>query len=140
MAQEINMPKQDPDKVSPLNLAFIGDSVYEVVIRNKMLAEHNSSVKDVNQRVSEFTRATAQCRMAMALEKELSEKELRIYKRGRNAKSLSVPKSCTISEYRHATGLEALIGYLFLNNEYARLLELIDAGCSLLSVPETEAQ
>ena len=132
MAQEINLPELDPDQVSPLNLAFIGDSVYEVIIRTLMLAQHNGSVKDVSERTSCYTRATAQSRMILALETELSESEHRIFKRGRNVKSISTPKSCTVSEYRHATGLEALIGYLYLNREYSRILELVNRGIELL--------
>lgn len=131
MAQKINIPKQDPDLVSPLNLAFIGDSVYEVVIRNKMLAEQNGSIKDVSVRASDYTRATAQSAMILLIEDRLTEHEQRIFKRGRNAKSLSAPKSCSISEYRHATGFEALIGYLFLSGEYERILFLIDTALSL---------
>lgn len=126
MTFQTDFLKQDPKNVSPLNLAFIGDSVYELAIRNKVLAEYNGSLKDVNARAGEYTCATAQSRMILALEEELTEEELRIYKRGRNAKSVSAPKSCTISQYRQATGFEALLGYLFLAGRYDRLLALVD--------------
>ena len=86
MTFQTDFLKQDPKNVSPLNLAFIGDSVYELAIRNKVLAEYNGSLKDVNARAGEYTCATAQSRMILALEEELTEEELRIYKRGRNAK------------------------------------------------------
>ena len=131
MAQEINIPKIDPENVSPLNLAFIGDSVYEVVIRNKVLNEHNGSVKDVSTQAGKYTRATAQSTMVQLLMEELTEHELRIFKRGRNVKSLSVPKSCTVSEYRHATGFEALIGYLFLSGDHNRIFYLVDRAVEL---------
>lgn len=119
--------------MSPLNLAFIGDSVYELIIRNKVLAGYNGSVKEVNARAGRFTCATAQSRMILALEGDLTEEELRIYKRGRNAKSVSAPKSCTISEYRHATGFEALLGYLFLADRHDRLLELVEKALESFS-------
>ena len=131
MAQEIRMPKENPDNVSPLNLAFIGDSVYEVVIRNRVIAEHNGSLKDANLMAEHYTRATMQCRMIQAVLPELTEHELRIFKRGRNAKSISAPKSCSISEYRHATGFESLIGYLFLAGSYERILEIVDRAAEL---------
>ncbi len=124
MAQAVKPCKLDPDNVSPLNLAFIGDSVYEAVIRTKVLEESNSSLKDLNLRAGKYTNAKAQCEMARLIESELTEHEAAVFKRGRNAKSLSAPKSCSIGEYRQATGFESLIGYLYLCGNAERIDEL----------------
>lgn len=128
MAQKIEISKQDPNIVSPLNLAFIGDSVYELVIRNRVLSEHNTNLKELNTLSQTLTKAKTQNRIIRALEKYLTDEEMKIYKRGRNAKSVSTPKSCSVSEYRHATGFEALIGYLYLKDDISRIVELIDIG------------
>jgi len=131
MAQAIDGPKINPNDVSPLNLAFIGDSVYETIIRTKVLVERNSNLKDVNLRANRYTTAKAQSRMAVLIEDKLSDHERSIFKRGRNAKSVSAPKSCTIGEYRHATGFESLIGYLYLEGNIGRLQEIIELATDL---------
>ena len=136
MAQKINLPKQDPEKVSPLNLAFIGDSVYEVVIRNKVLNDFNGSLNEVNKMAKHYAMAQTQSKIMHLIENELSEKEIQIFKRGRNAKGVSAPKSCTISEYREATGFESLIGYLYLKNNSDRVIELVYKGIELLEADE----
>ena len=131
MAQEINIKKQDPELVSPLNLAFIGDSVYELIIRNKILFEKNGNLKYLNEECTRLSMAATQCKIVNLLMPELTEDEIRIFKRGRNAKSVSAPKSCTISEYRQATGFEALIGHLYLAEKTDRLYQLTERGIEL---------
>lgn len=131
MAQEIALKKQDPELVSPLNLAFIGDSVYELIIRNTILSERNGSLKYLNEECTKLSMASTQCKIVNHLMPELTDEEIRIYKRGRNSKSVSAPKSCTIGEYRQATGLESLIGYLYLADETERLCQLIERGIEL---------
>lgn len=129
MAQSI---KIDSSQVSPLSLAFLGDSVYETAIRAKVLEECKGSLKELNNQSGRYTCAKAQSAIIMTLEKELTEAEISVYKRGRNAKSVSAPKSCSISEYRHATGFEALIGSLYLDENYERIDELADKAISII--------
>ena len=133
MAQEINemvlpIGTTDANSVSNLSLAFLGDSVYELVIRNLALLKHNGNAGDLNHITKEYTNAKAQAAISELLLEELSEEEMHIYKRGRNAKSVSAPKSCSISEYRRATGLEALFGHLYLDGKISRITELITKG------------
>ena len=130
MAQEI--VKIDPDSVSSLTLAYVGDSFYELTVRTLALERHNSNAGELNKCAKAFSNAAAQARIANLLEEELSEKELRIFKRGRNAKSVSAPHSCSISEYRRATGLETLCGYLYLSGEGERATQLIRTGIAKL--------
>lgn len=128
MAQEIIIPKQDPEKVSPLNLAFIGDSVYEVLIRNAVIYNYNGNLNEVNRKVKNLVMASAQCKIIHAVSDMLTDHEISVFKRGRNAKGVSSPKNCSISEYRDATGLEALVGYLYLKNDMERAWEIVSAG------------
>ncbi len=131
MAQKI-----DPASVSSLTLAYVGDSVYELAVRTYALQEHNTNPNEVNKAAKELSRATRQAVMAELLSDEFTEQEMHIFKRGRNAKSVSAPHTCTISEYRRATGLEALLGYLYLDGNEARVWELVTLGIRLLKESE----
>ena len=99
------------DTYSPLSLAFIGDSVYELIIRTKFVSEGNCAVNKLNKKSSDMACAKMQASLIEILMDELKEDEVRVYKRGRNAKSYSKAKNATYNEYRRATGFEALIGY-----------------------------
>ena len=109
-------------------LAFLGDSVFEVAVRSRIVRECEGNAEELNKRSKALTNAKAQAQMAISLMEELTEEEMSVYKRGRNLKSLTAPKSCTISEYRRATGLEALIGYLYLEEKTERIAELVRIG------------
>lgn len=124
MAQEI--------KNGSAALAFLGDSVFEVAVRSRIVRECEGNAEELNKRSKALTNAKAQARMADALMVRLTEEETAVYKRGRNLKSLTAPKSCTISEYRRATGLEALIGYLYLEERYERIGELVGTGIRII--------
>lgn len=113
---------------SPLTLAFIGDSVYELVIRTMVVCEGNNKPDNLHRKKSKMVRASFQAAVLMAIEEELTEEEEAIYKRGRNAKSVSVAKNATVTDYRMATGLEALIGYLYLTEQFERILVLVKLG------------
>ena len=127
MAQEVKT-HVDPDSVSSLTLAYVGDSVYELIVRTMALEAHNGNANDVNKFAKSYSNAQMQAKIADSLLEEFTEKELQVYKRGRNAKSVSAPRTCTISEYRRATGLEALCAYLYLKGDAARAHELIKLG------------
>ena len=114
-----------PREYSPLALAFIGDAVYEVFVRARVLAEANTSANMLHKKAIAYVKAAAQARAAKALLDTLTEDELAAFKRGRNAKSATVPKNADLTDYRYATGLEALFGYLYLSGESERLNELM---------------
>lgn len=118
---------------SPLALAYIGDGVYEIFIRTYVLNKGNRPVNKMHKASRELVRASAQAKLYYLIEDRLTEEEMMVLKRGRNAKSVSVPKNGNVTEYRHATGLEALIGYLYIEGKVARIKELIDAGLDQLS-------
>lgn len=113
---------------SPLTLAYIGDGVYELVIRTILVKKGNCPVNQLHRKASSLVKAAAQSRMMEILEPELSEEEHSVYKRGRNAHSPTMAKHATMADYRRATGFEALMGYLYLKEDYARMLELIRMG------------
>ncbi|GKX32144.1 mini-ribonuclease 3 [Vallitalea longa] len=118
----------DPKQYSPLVLAYIGDSVYDLVIKSKVIAEGNAPVNKLHKKTSSYVKASAQAKMFRRIEDILTDEELVIFKRGRNAKSSTVPKHAALIDYRVATGLEALIGFLYLKNRFKRIIELIVRG------------
>lgn len=125
---QMNLPETDIRTYSPLTLAFIGDGVYDLVIRTMIVERGNAPVNKLHKKVSNLVKAPAQMELFHKIEDRLTEGELAVYKRGRNAKSFTTAKNASITEYRIATGLEALIGYLYLTNQFTRILELIKMG------------
>lgn len=124
----LNVPKLDPIQYSSLNLAYIGDDVYDLIIRNYLLSKGNEAVNNINKHASALVKAGTQSQLIEILKEHLTEEEHAVYKRGRNAKSATSAKNATIAEYRRATGFEALMGYLFLLGRYERLVELVRIG------------
>lgn len=121
--QEIN-----PDQYSPLALAYMGDCAYEIVIRTLLVHKGNAPVDKLNRKASRLAKAETQSQMITAIQEQLSEEELTMYKRGRNAKSYSSAKNASINDYRRATGFEALIGWLYLKGEFERMTQIIRMG------------
>lgn len=113
---------------SPLTLAYLGDAVYELLIRTVLVKKGNCPVNQLHRRASSLVKASAQSGMMELLEPRLTEEELAVYKRGRNAHSPTMAKHATMADYRRATGFEALMGYLYLKEEYGRIMELIRTG------------
>lgn len=113
---------------SPLTLAYIGDAVYEIVVRTVLVEKGNAQVNKLHQRASKLVKASAQSEIIEKLKEDLTEEELAVYKRGRNAKSYTMAKNATMSDYRRATGFEALMGYLYLKEDFCRIVELVRAG------------
>lgn len=128
----MDLDAQDASLYSPLTLAYIGDAVYELVIRTKVVSESRSQVNKLHKRSSHFVKAGTQAKIINLLMDELSGDEINIYKRGRNAKSYTVAKNASMAEYRMATGFEALIGYLYLSGNSERMEELIKLGITKL--------
>ena len=118
----------DENSYSPLVLAYIGDSVYEVIIRTKVINRGSMQVK-----------AGTQAELIKAIEDMLTQEEHAVFKRGRNAKSATSAKNASVIDYRMATGMEALVGWLFLRQEYNRLVYLISQGLEKLGrMPDPE--
>lgn len=113
---------------SPLTLAYIGDGVYELIIRTVLVKRGNRPVNQLHKQASSLVKAAAQSAMMETLEPLLTEEEKSVYKRGRNAHSPTMAKHATMADYRRATGFEALLGYLYLKEDFARLVELVRAG------------
>lgn len=121
------LSSEEVKKLNPLQLALIGDAVFEVFIRTKILLSNTElSAHKIHLRAINYVKAHGQSIAIKMLEEELSEEEKNIYKRGRNAKSATVPKNADIREYRAATGFEALIGYLYLTDKKERLEEILN--------------
>lgn len=118
--------KENPSLYSPLTLAIIGDAVYELFIRTKLIENKNELAHNVHKKAIGFVCAKGQAISMERLMGVLSEKEMSVFKRGRNAKSPTVPKNADVGEYRCATGFEALMGYLHLAGETERLNELMN--------------
>lgn len=119
--------------ISPLVLAYLGDTVYEYYVREYLIKKNiNKKVNDLHKSAIKYVNAKAQATVIHAIEDELTEDEERIYKRGRNQKSHTSPKNADIIDYKHATGFEALIGYLHLNNESDRLNYIISKGIDII--------
>ena len=119
--------------ISPLVLAYLGDTVYESYVREYLIKKNiNKKVNDLHKSAIKYVNAKAQATVIHAIEDELTEDEERIYKRGRNQKSHTSPKNADIIDYKHATGFEALIGYLYLNNESDRLNYIISKGIDII--------
>ncbi len=123
-----DLPLQDVKSYSPLTLAFLGDNVYDLVVRTILLQQANRAVNTLNKKKSAVACAEFQAQMADRILPLLSEEELGVYKRGRNAKSYTTPKHAKIGDYRKATGVEALMGYLYLQGKTERILELMKIG------------
>ncbi|MGL5149209.1 MAG: Mini-ribonuclease 3 [Clostridium sp.] len=113
--------------LNPLQLAIIGDGVYEIYIRNYVLANNISlSAHKIHKEAIKYVKAKGQSDIIHKLQDELTEEELYIFKRGRNSKSATVPKNADLRDYRMATGFEALIGYLYLVGNKARLEYILE--------------
>ena len=108
LKEQFGIPDVDIRTYSPLTLAYIGDGIYDLVIRSVVVAKGNT-----------------QAEMMEVLLPLLTEEEAEVYRRGRNAKSPTMAKNATMSDYRKATGFEALMGWLYLKDEFPRLVELV---------------
>ena len=126
--QTFECKEVDVRAYSPLTLAYIGDAVYDLIIRTVVVERANRAANELHKRTTKYVKAEAQADMIEALMEHLTEEELAVYKRGRNAKSYTMAKNATMADYRKATGMEALIGYLYLQNKMDRVLELVHLG------------
>lgn len=116
---------EDIAMLSPLQLAYIGDAVYELLVRTYLL-EKKLPVKELHKSTTKYVKAKAQATIVHILEDVLSEEEQTVVKKGRNAKSNTMPKNADMIDYKYATGFEALMGYLYLTGQDNRIAELFE--------------
>ncbi len=128
--------EKDVRTYSPLTLAYIGDAVYDLVIRTVVVERANRSANELHRATVKYVKAEAQAAMIEALLPELTTEEEAVYRRGRNAKSYTTAKNASLMDYRQATGFEALMGWLYLTNQMERVLYLVKQGIELAKLPE----
>lgn len=128
MKQVFSLKEVDLRTYSPLTLAYIGDGIFDLVIRTIVVNRGNCSAKNLHLKTSKVVKAEAQSTMVETLKPLLTEEELSVYKRGRNAYSITRAKNASMSDYRRATGFEALMGYLYLSDRFDRMIDLIKEG------------
>lgn len=119
---------------SPLALAYIGDAIYDLVIRTIVVERGNTSANKLHKKTVNYVNARIQAQMIEALSGGLTEEEETVYRRGRNAKSYTTAKNASVIEYRKATGFEALCGYLYLTGKQERMLALIKKAVALVGM------
>lgn len=123
--------KQDIRTYSALTLAYMGDVVYDLIIRTVIVGKGNRPVNDLHRLTVKYVSATAQAKIVQVLSESLTEEERTVYRRGKNAKPHTTAKNASISDYLKATGFEAVLGYLYLTDNMGRALELVKKGITL---------
>lgn len=132
--ERFNIKKQDIRTYSPLTLAYIGDGVFDLIIRTVVVDKGNTSPNELHRHTSSIVKAHTQALMAETLMEELTEEEHDVYRRGRNAKSFTTAKNATVADYRKATGFETLMGYLYLEDRFDRAVYLSRRALDLLGI------
>lgn len=120
------LSKADIQMLNPLVLAYVGDSVYDTFVRTLLVSSGYGQVAKLHKMSVEFVKAKAQADILAKISELLSEEEQDIVRRGRNTKSATIPKNADISDYRYATGFEALIGFLYLTGQLERLMDIVE--------------
>lgn len=119
------------NQYSPLTLAFIGDAVYELYVRSKLVHDTNTSADTLHKRAVKYVKASGQCDAFDKIEQLLTEEELKAFKRGRNTKTNTKAKNAGLAEYKKATGFEAMIGYMYLKKDTERLNQILKLATEL---------
>ena len=132
MQEVLQLPDVDAKTYSPLTLAYIGDCIYDLIIKTMVVSHGNKQVQKLHKETSSLVQASTQSLMMRKMQAVLTEEEHAVYKRGRNAKSVSPAKNQSITDYRRATGFEALLGYLYLKKEWKRMMDLVKIGLDSL--------
>ena len=138
--EAMKLKEVEAREYSPLALAYLGDAVYELAIRTFVMNHGNTQVNKMHKKTAGLVKAEAQANFYKVLEEELTEEEKAVYRRGRNAKSVTMAKHATMKDYRMATGFEALMGYLYLTEQMERMAELLGHGLQKLGDLEEDAQ
>ena len=119
---------QDIRTYSPLTLAYVGDAVYDLIIRTVVVERANRPANELHRITVKYVSANAQSKIVQALMEDLTEEEQSVYRRGKNSKPHTTAKNASVADYMKATGFEAVIGYLYLTDQMPRILELVKAG------------
>lgn len=135
---ELETGEQDIKSYSPLVFAYIGDCVYELIIRCKLVLDANEQVQKLHKKATSFVKAETQAKIVVSVMDDFDEDEMAVYKRARNAKVHTTPKNGKIGEYHKATGFEAVIGYLYLMGKEDRILYLVKKGLANISEASNE--
>ena len=125
MSRALRYPVEDPRQIPALNLAYVGDTVYDLYVRAYLIHTHPETVHALHLLSAKMVCAQGQARAFFALEGELTQEELSVYRRGRNAHSGTVPKNANVADYRVATGLETLLGHLWVLGREERIDQLM---------------
>ena len=134
--KSFDLKEVDIRTYSPLTLAYIGDAVYDLIFRTMVVGRGNTSANRLHNKTIRYVNAPAQAQLIELIMEDLTDEELNVYKRGKNAKPYSMAKNATLVEYKKATGFEALTGYLYLTERPGRILELIQIGLHKLEMQE----
>ena len=126
--EQFDIKAVDVRTYSPLALAYIGDGIFDLVVRTLVVGKGNTKASQLHYQTSHIVKAQSQAKMIEALEADLTQEEADVYRRGRNAKSPTMAKNASMSDYRKATGFEALMGYLYLTDRFERVVELTKLG------------
>ena len=118
--------KEELKLISPLTWAYIGDAVYELYVRDYLIKNTNLKPHRLHIETIKYVKASAQAKILEKIEKNLTEEEKKVVKRGRNTKTHSAPKNADLTDYMYATALEALIGYLYVTEQRERLLQILE--------------
>lgn len=140
LKEQFHLDDLDMKTYSPLTLAYIGDSIYDLVIRTLVICQGNCPANKLHKRSSALVKASAQAEMIEKIMPILTDEEKQIYKRGRNAKSYTMAKNASMLDYRKATGFEALMGYLYLENQMHRMIDLVKEGIRNLENVDSNVQ
>ena len=124
--------KAEAKMMQPLVLAYVGDAIFELFIRNYLVNKKSGHVNEYHKESTYYVRAGAQSEKVHALEAGLTDEEWTIVKRGRNQKSATVPKNADLTDYKYATGFEALLGYLFYTGDYERLITIMGKATEII--------
>lgn len=133
--ESFSIKEADIKTYSPLTLAYIGDAIFDLIIRTAIVQNGNTNANKLHKSASLIVKAGTQSQMIEKMLPHLTDEEEGVYKRGRNAKSHTTAKNASIGDYRRATGLEALIGYLYLQDKMDRIMELVKIGLEDMEVP-----
>ena len=131
LLKPFNIERKEATEFSPLVLAYIGDAVYELIIRSILVSMGNRPVNKLNKDATSLVKASTQSEIIKLISDSLSDKEYTVFKRGRNSSPHTMAKNASMTDYKYATGFEALIGFLYLDNRCDRVLELVKLGVDL---------
>ena len=132
--EKFDVEPKDIRTYSPLTLAYIGDAVFDLIVRSVLVNKGNTAVNNLHKKASAIVKAPTQAAIAAAIMDDLNEEEKDIFRRGRNSKPHTKAKNASTMEYLEATGFEAVVGFLYLTGDMDRVLLLVKKGCGKLGI------